>query len=108
MARRSTCAPDGTLYGVTQYGGIFYGSIFALHPDGGGGYTYEELYAFHATDGLQPVAGLLLGSDGFLYGTTGYLVPSGSGTIFRFDPEPRVLTTLHSFTGTAGRCRRER
>jgi uncharacterized repeat protein (TIGR03803 family) len=95
-------AADGTLYGVTQYGGIFYGSIFALHPDGGGGYTYEELYAFHAIDGLQPVAGLLLGSDGFLYGTTGYLISGGEGTVFRFDPEFRVLTTLHSFTGTDG------
>ncbi len=97
--------PDGTIYGVTQYGGIFAGSIFALTPDGAGGFAYSELHAFRVYDGYQPQAGLILGSDGLLYGTTsGGGVPEGQGfgTVFRFDPASRALTTLHVFSGTDG------
>ena len=96
-------APDGTVYGVTQYDGTFNGSIFALHPDGAGGFSYELLYAFHFDEGgYQPQAGLLRGSDGLLYGTTTAMVGSGRGSVFRFDPATRTLTTLHAFGLTDG------
>ena len=81
-------AADGTVYGVTQYGGVFDGSIYALVPDGSGGVLYEELHAFQGPDGAQPVAGLILGTDGKLYGTTGFGGGSnGQGSVFGMDPE---------------------
>ena len=92
---------DGTLYGVTQYDGIFSGSVFALTPNGSGGFEFRQLHAFKADDGVQPMAGLLLGSDGFLYGTTGGAGPSGWGTVFRMDTSGN-LTTLHAFGGSDG------
>jgi uncharacterized repeat protein (TIGR03803 family) len=93
---------DGTLYGATQYGGLFAGSVFALVPDGAGGFRYQELHAFQGPDGAQPLAGLFLGSDGNLYGTTGFEGGSGgNGTVFRMDLAGDV-TTLHVFTGPDG------
>jgi uncharacterized repeat protein (TIGR03803 family) len=58
-----TQGPDGTLYGMTQYGGINdYGTIFQLAPDGTG---YMVLHSFAGgSDGRHPWAGLIQGLDG--------------------------------------------
>ena len=59
------------------------------------------LYTFNTTDGSNPFAGLLLGTDGNFYGTTYGGGANGKGTIFQVTPAG-TLTTLHSFTGADG------
>jgi uncharacterized repeat protein (TIGR03803 family) len=95
--------PDGTLYGVTQYDGIFNGSVYSMTPDGAGGFTYRQLHAFKrdGSEGIQPQAGVILATDGYLYGTTSGAGPGVGGTIFRMDLDGN-LTILHAFTGTDG------
>jgi uncharacterized repeat protein (TIGR03803 family) len=89
-------SPTGTLVGVTSGGGRFgAGSVFKLDPDSGA-YNFTELHAFSGVgDGSEPVEGLLLASDGNLYGTT-YESQGNGGTLFRIDLTGR-LTTIHTF-----------
>lgn len=66
---------NGSLYGVTQEGGAYdQGTIFKVNRDGSG---YILLKSFAGTnlnpnlpEGASPSAGLLVGPDGALYGTT--------------------------------------
>jgi uncharacterized repeat protein (TIGR03803 family) len=85
---------EGALYGTTTYGGSNKGgTVFKLVPSGSG-YTERVLYAFCAksncTDGRAPVAGLVFGKDGALYGTTAlggtFGSISGAGTVFKLTP----------------------
>ena len=93
---------DGKLYGTTLLGGAFgRGSVFALIPDGNGGYAYSVLHEFRGPDGAEPGSALLLASNGSLYGTTGAGGAFEYGTVYRIDRGDR-LTTLHSFDGTDG------
>jgi uncharacterized repeat protein (TIGR03803 family) len=81
----------GNLYGTTQMGGCpsscsngGYGVVFKLAPDG----TETILHAFctteHCGDGTYPLAGLLIGRGGNLYGTTNSgSGKNGKGTVFR-------------------------
>ena len=102
---------DGNLYGTTYGGGAEprVGTVFKITPGG----TLTTLYSFCAqancTDGQQPYAGLVRGSDGNFYGTTleggantGCSLGAGScGTVFKITPGG-ALTTLHSFCAQAG------
>lgn len=92
---------DGALCGTTLEGGAkSAGTVFKLSKDGGG---YRVLHSFFAsqTDGFKPMAGLLAGSDGALYGTTdgGGNVPvvAGAGTVFKLNPDGSGYKLLHSF-----------
>jgi uncharacterized repeat protein (TIGR03803 family) len=69
---------DGALYGTTLGGGTNnLGTVFKLKKDGSG---YAVLHNFLniEVDGNRPMAGLLAGSDGALYGTTDGATP-GTG-----------------------------
>jgi len=104
---------DGNFYGTTIGGGAHQeGTVFKMTPSG----TLTSLYSFcsqgdtNCTDGAQPYAGLVQGSDGNFYGTTaaggvaqsydlcGYNGnPNNScGTVFKITPSGE-LTTLYSF-----------
>ena len=96
---------DGNFYGTTYYGGsnsscssLGCGTVFKITPAG----TLKTLYNFCAqtgcTDGSVPV-GLVLASNGNLYGTTQYNGANGYGTVFEIT-EAGKLTTLHSFDWT--------
>jgi hypothetical protein len=96
----------GNLYGATQFGGgsgttcnSFYqycGEVFELSPpkEKGGQWEAKILHRFGAgTDGANPNGGLLLDSNGVLYGTTvagGFDCPhhsgEGCGTVFALTP----------------------
>ncbi|HEY3637279.1 MAG TPA: choice-of-anchor tandem repeat GloVer-containing protein [Rhizomicrobium sp.] len=83
----SNLVMDGTgnLYGTTQTGGTAKnGVVFELSPQSGDSWTETVVHTFQeAPDGAQPEAGLLLGSDGTLYGTTFFGGDSDdSGTVF--------------------------
>jgi uncharacterized repeat protein (TIGR03803 family) len=65
--------------------------------------TFTTLHSFSGADGANPVAGLVFGANGALYGTTGSGGPSNFGTVFKLNPVTKTLTTLHAFTnGTDG------
>jgi uncharacterized repeat protein (TIGR03803 family) len=62
--------------------------------------TFSTLYSFTgAADGSTPNGALIFNSGGQLYGTTIGGGTDRDGTIFRFDPTNKLLTTLYSFTG---------
>src|SRR5229473_209818 len=93
---------DGNLYGTASAGGAHgQGTVFKITPTG----TLTTLYNFCAlsncADGSAPYAGLMLGIDGNLYGTTESGGAHGQGTIFKIT-QRGTLTTLHSFNSTDG------
>jgi len=91
-------ATNGNFYGTT-YGGGTYGSgtIFEITPSG----TLATLHSFCSqgapcTDGAYPLAGLIQGSSGDLYGTTYEGGANGDGAVFKITPSG-TLTALYSF-----------
>jgi len=90
---------DGNLYGTTSNGGANGGgTVFSVSPSSG---TETVLYSFAGdrTDGGDPQAELLQGSDGDLYGTTYTGGAHGDGTIFKVSPTSGAETVLFSFSG---------
>lgn len=107
-------ASNGNLYGMTDAGGNLAptcgqggcGTVFEITPAG----KLTNIHFFEGTDGGNPVASLIQGTDGNLYGTTltGGSAPTcgpyphyGCGTIFKITPQG-VLTTLHKFCTEPG------
>jgi hypothetical protein len=89
----------------------------------GGAWTYSVVYDFTGAngDGAAPVAGVVVGPNGALYGTTSgagsaasgsacpasYYVIGGCGIVFELTPPTTpsgawTETVLHSFSGTNG------
>src|ERR1039457_1010591 len=62
---------------------------------------YTVLHAFAESDGQDPLAGLVQGSDGNFYGTTNQGGAMGAGTVFKITPAG-ALTTLYPFAGSDG------
>jgi uncharacterized repeat protein (TIGR03803 family) len=100
---------DGNLYGTTHSGGInFGGTVFKLTLSG----KLTTLYEFCSnntaggsvgcTDGYEPNAGLVEGTNGEFYGTTSeggattLENGTGDGTVFKINSKG-TLTTLYSF-----------
>jgi uncharacterized repeat protein (TIGR03803 family) len=98
---------DGSLYGTTEHGGAHsYGNIFKITPAG----TLTVLYNFAGlSDGGNPLAPLVLGTDGNFYGTS-YpgvsfkISPKGIFTVIKKTPAasygPLVQASDGSFYGT--------
>ncbi len=113
---------NGNLYGTTALGGTGAGlgtkgggTLFEITPEGKLTTVYNFCSVANCTDGLEPEAGLVQGSDGNFYGTTaaggntgqygqgnGCVLPGvgpfypGCGTIFKITPQGK-LTTLYTF-----------
>jgi uncharacterized repeat protein (TIGR03803 family) len=95
----------GALYGSTKYSGslgpLVYGTLFRLETNG----TFTKLHSFNLTNGAYPLAALVVGPDGALYGSTenggtnGLLPYHGYGTLFRLDSNG-AFTRLHDFNYT--------
>jgi uncharacterized repeat protein (TIGR03803 family) len=91
---------DGNFYGTTYNGGGpgGYGTIFKITSAG----VFTTLHFFDdATDGRQIVSGLVEGTDGNFYGTSGGGGAFGDGTFYSITPAG-ALTVLHDFNGTDG------
>ena len=111
---------DGTLCGVTTYGGRINslcragcGTVYSLTPPvvPGGAWTEKVLYGFAPQDGdgRNPSSGVVIAPGGVLYGTTTYGGggSGSSGTVFSLTPptvpgEPMTETILHAFNGPDG------
>jgi uncharacterized repeat protein (TIGR03803 family) len=101
---------SGNLYGETAAGGsrIGNGAVFELSPPVSpkGRWVESVLYSFaiNGADGENPVGGLLLQSDGSLFGVTQSGGSQGVGTVFKLEPPKAgkkhwVMTSLYSFLG---------
>ena len=92
-------ASDGTFYGTAMGGGAnFYGTVFKVTTNG----TLTRLWSFTGgIDGSYPAAGLVLGADRALYGTTPNGGARGFGTVFKITTNG-LFTTLVTFGNTNG------
>lgn len=95
-----TQAGDGSFYGTAYSGGAAggtgAGSVYKM--DSSGTVTVIHSFSFSSADGVAPFAGLVQGTDGYLYGTTVSGGAYGYGTVFKVDTAGN-LTVLHSFSG---------
>jgi uncharacterized repeat protein (TIGR03803 family) len=109
-----TLDQTGNLYGTAARGGSLSGNCtsrgFGVHGDGCGtvfelkrensGWLFNPLYIFHFNDGALPLARVVFGPDGLLYGTTSmggnvnrYCAAeyaTGCGVVFRLQPPATV------------------
>src|SRR5207237_123251 len=86
---------DGNFYGTTALGGAhFKGTVFKINATG----NLTTLHSFSGSpsEGANPIAALVQGSDGNFYGTTASGGEHFQGTVFRITPAGAV-TVLHSF-----------
>jgi uncharacterized repeat protein (TIGR03803 family) len=95
-------ATNGDFYGTTTQGGAnLGGTVFRITPSG----ALTTLYSFCSqsgcTDGEDPHAGLVQGTNGNLYGTTFEGGDNFGGTIFEIT-QGGTLTTLYSFCAKSG------
>ncbi len=94
-------ATDGDFYGTTYTGGSGLpgncGTAFKLASDG----SFTVLLTFRQSNGCTPVAPLIQGVDGNLYGTTTGGGAYFDGTVYKITKKG-ILTTLHSFSGSDG------
>lgn len=75
----------GNLYGTTSGGGRFsHGTVFELSPGANGQWTEKVLYAFDSSDGAEPASGLIMDSNGNLYGNTNTGGANDLGTVFAY------------------------
>jgi len=93
---------DGNLYGTTQVSTGTRGTVFNVTT--GGTITLTTLHTFceggDCSDGAEPLAGLVLATNGNFYGTTSSGGTNSLGTVFQITSAG--FTSLHSFDGTDG------
>jgi len=103
-----TLGSGGVLYGTASSGGTMgNGAVFELTPPtSGGAWTETVLYSFTGQkgDGALPYAGVVLGNNGGLFGTTFSGGTVGQGTVFELKPPATpggawTEMVLHHFTG---------
>jgi uncharacterized repeat protein (TIGR03803 family) len=91
----------GNLYGTATAGGANrfrkFGAIFKVTSAG----TETVLHSFQHRDGCYSGAGLVLGKNNHLYGTSGSCGAFGHGTVFEL-AQNGVLTVLHNFGSYRG------
>lgn len=95
---------NGNLYGTTSSGGLGFGTVFELSPNGTGGWTEATLYSFCSVtgcpDGQNPTyANVIFDSQGNLYGTAFGGGASGYGVVYELTNSGGTWTetVLHNF-----------
>ncbi|MGA8535538.1 MAG: choice-of-anchor tandem repeat GloVer-containing protein [Candidatus Tumulicola sp.] len=101
--RPSPLTPDGAgnYYGTTTAGGLGYGTLYELSPNGTGGWSETDLHKFKDyLDGAYPqFTPLVFDKHGDLYGITGEGGTNGLGVAYRFHHTAHgwVEKALHNF-----------
>lgn len=95
---------DGMFYGTTSGGGSGnMGTVFKIDTIGT---VFSVIHSFtgltNGVDGSYPVAGLLQGQDGLLYGTTQTGGSNDFGTAFKLSPIGAEYTLIYQFVAGAG------
>ena len=91
---------QGNLYGTTEWGGAANdGTVFEMAK---GSNTITTLASFNGTNGSHPFAGVVLDTQGNLYGTSEDGAAANDGTVFEIAEGSNTITTLASFNGTNG------
>jgi uncharacterized repeat protein (TIGR03803 family) len=85
----------GDLYGTASSGGAGHGTVYKL-TNKNGNWIFAPLYKFTGgSDGSGPSAGVVIGSNGTLYGTTSAggsgCGASGCGTVFNLAISAQLL-----------------
>ena len=84
--RAITLGPDGNIYGITEYGGLYgTGTIFRESFDGTFSLIYNFGDGFSDPDGVYPLGSIVFGPDGGLYGTTTGGGANQEGTLYKID-----------------------
>lgn len=88
----------GNFYGTAVGGGSHScqygcGTVFKMTPKG----IVTRLHSFDGADGDTPQAGVIVATDGNLYGTARYGGANNGGTVFKLDLTTGTLTTLYNF-----------
>ncbi len=105
---RVTIGPNGVLYGTTRYGGTSNGgTVFQLTPPSSESGAWTETILYRFPNYSSPSAGLAIGKNGELYGTTYFGGASGVGSVFELIPPSSssgtwAETTLYSFSAPNG------
>ena len=94
-----TAAPDGRLYGTSQYGPSFAeGTLYRFDPQTR---AVTILRTFTTTRTQGPLGRLLLTADGRLIGVSRGALGAG-GSVWRFDPATDAFDVLHEFSSGDG------
>jgi uncharacterized repeat protein (TIGR03803 family) len=96
-------ARDGNFYGASLHGvGASLGTLFRMSPINASTAALTPLHGFGGgDDGGNPLASLVQGSDGNLYGTASTGGSNGVGTVFSLSTNG-LFTPLWSFNSTNG------
>ena len=90
---------DGYIYGTTARGGSNdFGTVYRLNPDGTG-HTILKSFSYSRQDGGVPLAGVIEGWDGCLYGTTSLGGSNLVGTIYKLKKDGSGFSILYDFKG---------
>ena len=92
--------PDGNIYGTTSFTGAAGGTVFKATLSG----TFSTIYTFcvnggSCLDGSLPGGGLVIGTDGNIYGETYYGGANGSGTIYKMTLAGSLTTLASQISG---------
>jgi len=93
---------DGKLYGTTSNGGTSAGGTVFQMSTAGKTVTLVNFDTTHEANGATPFAGVVQGSDGFLYGVASVGGANGLGTLFKVSTKGTGFTVLHDFATATG------
>ena len=95
---------DGIFYGTTRYGGpvgLGDGVVFKMKPSGALTVLHGFDRAAQSVNGYNPIAGVVLASDGNLYGTASSGGTNGVGVLYRITKKGEYAV-LHDFDNAGG------
>jgi len=94
--------PDGALYGVHAMGGQFFGGTVYRWAPVDGAFSIVHAFQYSATEGFDPESGLLLASDGHLWGSTVIGGSAFQGSLFSVGPTDQFVTRASFTTAASG------
>ena len=98
---RLAAGPGGMLYGTTAIrGNANGGTVWKMKTDGTA-FGVLQHFGFSSPSVRNLSAGVMLGSDGKLYGTTVFGGAADAGTVFQVGTDGSGAVVLHAFTGLA-------